>query len=258
MQHKEDQRCKERCKTSDRRRFSWCKTCDRQTSSRCKTKGFQEQGKDARHVVDIIRVQNTRQRKSKCKTKVQANGVQKRARLKASQRQTTRHRIQRCKLKMPVKGTRHRIWQTCKTNFQDIWINNMQDKGALHIRAREGSRQAAKYMIGWQMIWGARHTEISNSTLQEKASIEGTRLISAHEVRTCKVKLQNKSDCVWEGTRQGMQWKCKTKKHDIQADKGTSKLERQDIEAREWKASKGWHWDLELQDNRKRQRCKRK
>ena len=44
--------------------------------------------------------------------------------------------------------------------------------------------------------------EIWNSKLQEKASIEGTRLIrSAHEVRMRKVRLLNKSDCVWEGAR---------------------------------------------------------
>ena len=40
-------------------------------------KEHQEQDKDARLVVNIIRVQNVAQRKSKCKTEVQANHAQK-------------------------------------------------------------------------------------------------------------------------------------------------------------------------------------
>ena len=43
------------------------------------------------------------------------------------------------------------------------------------------------------------------SKSQEKAEIEGARLISGCKVRMHKLKMQNKSNCVSEGARQGAQ-----------------------------------------------------
>ena len=53
-----------------------------------------------------------------------------------------------------------------------------------------------------------------------------------------------------EGARQGAQWKCMTKKHDILYgdDKDTSKLKTHDKEAREWKTNKVWSCKTKWKD----------
>ena len=67
-------------------------------------------------------------------------------------------------------------------------------------------------MIGYKVYdWSAKYLrcntygQIKNSQLQEKAAIEGGRLISGREIRICKLKIRNKSHCVREGARQGAQ-----------------------------------------------------
>ena len=114
-------------------------TYGRHTSSRCKTEGFQEQGKNARLVLDTIRVKFQAKGKESARSRCQ-KAVHKKCKKKERQRRKTRHWTQRCKSKCKSTAPDIGFYKLAKTKILKT-LDSAHEKGALHMRlvGREGT-----------------------------------------------------------------------------------------------------------------------